>query len=54
LELDQWATTNRSSHKMKEEEACNQMVGLFPWLASVCAARTLHLLFYTPVARDEN
>lgn len=37
----------------EEEEACNQMVGPFPWLASVCAAWTLHLLFYTALAGDE-
>lgn len=35
---------------MKEEEASNQMVGPCPCLALVCAAWTLHLLFYTVLA----
>lgn len=40
---------------MKEkEEACDEMVGPFPWLASVCAAWTLHLLFHTSLAGQES
>lgn len=42
-----WAATSRSGPEMKEEQACD---GPFPWLTSVCPARTLHLLFHTLLA----
>lgn len=49
-----WANGKPQAGVKEEEEAHVKMVGPFPWLASVCAAWTLHLLFHALLAGQES